>query len=154
MENFRLTNLSILIMINTLSSSDENEARLAERLNHLYNSAILNDKQLDMSTNQSEVNQFWERVCENRQMTFNSKKETKALVGLQNSEKEESKENRKRKNREKEKGHKVNSNTLKEKDEHKHKIAKIKEKGIRNNANNNDDGGTWICRLYGLVRHL
>ena len=81
----------------TLRSSDQNEARLAERLNHLYNSAILNDKELDMSTIQSEVHQFWKRVCENRQMTFNSQKETKALVGIQNPEKEESKENRKRK---------------------------------------------------------
>ena len=97
MESFQWTNLSILIMINTLGSSDENEARLAERLNHLYNSAILNNRVLDMSFIQSEVHQFWKRVRESRQMTFNSQKETKALAGLQNSEKEESKENRKRK---------------------------------------------------------
>ena len=35
MESFRWTDLSILIMINTLRSSDENKVKLAERLNNL-----------------------------------------------------------------------------------------------------------------------
>ena len=80
MESFRWTNLSILIKINTLRSSDENEARLAKRLNHLYNSAILNNRTLDMSFVQSEINQFWKRVRENRQIMFSSREETESLV--------------------------------------------------------------------------
>ena len=36
LELFRWTDYSILIMINTLQSSDKHEEKLAERLNQLY----------------------------------------------------------------------------------------------------------------------
>ena len=102
-----------------------------------------------MSIVQNEVHQFWKRVRDNRQMTFSIQKETKALVGIQNSENEESKENRKRKrkNNEKKKEPEGISNTPKERTWDTNKMAKIKEKGDGsvNNANSIDDGGTWLC---------
>ena len=49
MELFQVADLPILIMINSPRSSDENEARLAGRLTHIYNSFILSNKQLDIS---------------------------------------------------------------------------------------------------------
>ena len=36
MESFQWTDFSILVMINTLRSSDKNEEKLAKRLNQLY----------------------------------------------------------------------------------------------------------------------
>ena len=59
MESFQWTDLPILIMINSLRSSDENEARLAERLTHIYNSSILSNTELDMSFVRGEISQFW-----------------------------------------------------------------------------------------------
>ena len=97
MESFRWTYLSILIMINTLRSSDENEERLAEWLNHLYDSAISDDRVLDMAVVQKEVHSFWRTVRDNRQMTFSSQNKTKATTGVQGSQNEERKENRKKK---------------------------------------------------------
>ena len=58
MESFRWTDLSILIMINTLRSSDENKVRLAEKLNNLYDSAISDDRVLDMAVVEKEVHSF------------------------------------------------------------------------------------------------
>ena len=103
MESFRWTDLVILIMINILRSSDENEVRLAERLNHLYDYAISDNKALDMAVVQKEVHSFWRTVRDNRQMTFNSQKKIKATAGVEGSHKGERKENRKRKRNNKEK---------------------------------------------------
>ena len=55
MELFRIADLPILIMINSLRSSDENEARLAGRLTHIYNSSILSNKELDISFVRGEI---------------------------------------------------------------------------------------------------
>ena len=65
MESFRWTDLLILIMINTLRSSDENEGKLAERLNNLYDSAMSDNKVLDMDVVQKEVRDFWKTIKDN-----------------------------------------------------------------------------------------
>ena len=72
MESFRVTDQPILIMINSLRSSDENEARLAGRLTNIYNSSILSNKQLDISVVRGEIVQFWAQICEARQLMSNS----------------------------------------------------------------------------------
>ena len=61
-------------MINTLRSSDENEVRLAKRLNSLYESTMSDNKVLDMAVVQKEVHDFWKTVKENREMTYNNQK--------------------------------------------------------------------------------
>ena len=111
-------------MINTLRSSDENEVRLAERLNNLYDSAMSDDKVLDMAMVQKEVHDFWKTIRSNQEMTFNSQKkknitrknnrkaspvdeiksgklEIKTCSGNQGSHDDGKKENRKRKRKSK-----------------------------------------------------
>ena len=46
MWDFKWTDMQVLMIINSLNSSDENEAHLAERLTETYNSSILNKKSL------------------------------------------------------------------------------------------------------------
>ena len=70
MESFRWTDFSVLIIINTLRSSDKNKEKLAERLNHLYDAAENKNKVLDVATMQAEVRSFWRAVKENRELTF------------------------------------------------------------------------------------
>ena len=55
MESFRWTDFLVLIMINTLRSSDKNEEKLAESLNHLYDVAESKKKVLDITMMQAEV---------------------------------------------------------------------------------------------------
>ena len=52
---FRWTDYSILIMINTLRSSDKHEEKLGKRLNQLYNAAEAEKKLLDITTMQQEI---------------------------------------------------------------------------------------------------
>ena len=59
MESFRWTDFSVLIMINTLRSSDKNKEKLAKRLNHLYDAAKSEKRVLDVTTMQAEVRSFW-----------------------------------------------------------------------------------------------
>ena len=59
MESFRWTNFSVLIMINTLRSSDKHKEKLAERLNHLYNAAKAEGRVLDITIMQAKVISFW-----------------------------------------------------------------------------------------------
>ena len=48
MWDFKWTDMQVLMIINSLNSSDENEAQLAERLTETYNSSILNNKVLEI----------------------------------------------------------------------------------------------------------
>ena len=50
LEEFSWTDYSILIMINTLRSSDKHEEKLAERLNQMYDAAEAEGKVLDLAT--------------------------------------------------------------------------------------------------------
>ena len=59
MESFWWTDFLVLIMINTLRSSDKNKEKLAKRLNHLYYVAESKKKVLDIATMQAEVRSFW-----------------------------------------------------------------------------------------------
>ena len=70
MESFRCTDFCILIMINTLQSSDKNEEKLAKRLNRLYDSTESENRVLDIATMQQEVRSFWRTVKENRKLMF------------------------------------------------------------------------------------
>ena len=70
MESFPWTDFSVLVMINTLRSSDKNEEKLAERLNYLYDTAESENRVLDIATMQQEVRSFWRVVKENRELTF------------------------------------------------------------------------------------
>ena len=58
MESFRWTDFSVLIMINTLQSSDKNEEKLAKRLNRLYDAAESENRALNIATMQQEVRSF------------------------------------------------------------------------------------------------
>ena len=70
MESFRWTDFSVLIMINTLQSSDKNEEKLAKRLNRLYDSAKSEKRVLDIAIMQQEVRSFWRTVKENWELMF------------------------------------------------------------------------------------
>ena len=65
-----------------LRSFDENEVRLAERLNNLYDSAKSDNKVLDMAVVPKEVHDFGRTVRDNRQMTFNSQEKMKVTTGV------------------------------------------------------------------------
>ena len=136
-------------MINTLRSSDENEVRLAKRLNHLYDSAISDDRVLDMAVVQKEVHSFWRTVRDNRQMTFSSQRKTKATMGVQGSQNEERKENRKRKRRNKENKKKSEniSNTIKESKGDTENMIKGKRKGQKVYLTRT----AWITVGHGIV---
>ena len=129
MESFRIANLPILIMINSLRSSDENEARLAERLTHIYNSSILSNKELDMSFVPGEISQFWAQVQETRQLMSSSKDNMETDTKIQNQIKEEDKENKKKKKKgnTRKQEHKIvsSTNALEERKENRSKILKI-----------------------------
>ena len=70
MESFCWTDFCVLIMINTLQSSDKNEVKLAKRLNRLYDAAESGNRVLDIATMQQEVRSFWRVVKENSKLTF------------------------------------------------------------------------------------
>ena len=70
LEEFRWTDYAVLIMINTLRSSDKHEEKLAERLNQMYDAAEAEGKVLDLATIQSEIRSFWHLVKENCELTF------------------------------------------------------------------------------------
>ena len=64
------TDYRILIMINTLQSSDKHEEKLAKRLNQLYDAAEAEDRVLDIATMQQDIRSFWRMVKENRELMF------------------------------------------------------------------------------------
>lgn len=68
MESFRVADLPILIMINSLRSSEKNEARLASKLTNIYNSSILSNKHLELAMVRGEIVQFWAKIHEARQL--------------------------------------------------------------------------------------
>ena len=55
LESFRWTDYSILIMINTLQSSEKHEEKLAERLNQLYDAAEAENRVFNIATMQQEI---------------------------------------------------------------------------------------------------
>ena len=89
--------MPILIIINSLNSSDENEARLAERLTQIYNSSFLSNKELDMSYIHGEITQFWSNIRKTRQLMFNSEDNKEKDTKIQDKTKEEDKENKRKK---------------------------------------------------------
>ena len=133
MESFRWTDLSILIMINTLRSSDKNEVKLAKRLNYLYDAAVSEHKVLDITSVQREVRCFWRTVKENRELTFKSHG-SQGDCGNQNAYNQDNdgqKENRKRKNK-----------------------GKEKETEKVSNVASSDKGEVWYCYRCGETGHL
>ena len=69
LEEFRCTNYSILIMINTLQSADKHKEKFTERLNQLYDAAEADGRVLDIATIQSEIRSFWRTI--QRRVTSN-----------------------------------------------------------------------------------
>ena len=72
-------------MINSLRSSDQNEARLAGRLTNIYNSSILSNKQLDIAVVHGEIVQFWAQIREARQL-MSSSEDTKEALNRYNTQ--------------------------------------------------------------------
>ena len=70
LESFRWTDYSILIMINTLQSSDKHDKKLAKRLNQLYDAAEAENRVLGIATVQQEIRSFWRVMKENWELTF------------------------------------------------------------------------------------
>ena len=77
MRNFKWTDMQVLMVIDTLNSSDEDESQLAEKLTEAYNSATLNKEILEMSQIRELVADFWARKREQKQTMFNQKKRKK-----------------------------------------------------------------------------
>ena len=94
MELFRVADLPILIMINSLRSSDENEARLASKLTNIYNSSILSNKHVDIAMVHGEIVQFWAKICEARQLMSSPEEIKEAIMEIQDPMKGENKENK------------------------------------------------------------
>ena len=69
LEKFRWTDYQIFLCINTLVTSDRDEALLAEKLTHIYNAHCDANKAMTLATLQTEVKKFWR-----------DKKETKDLM--------------------------------------------------------------------------
>ena len=135
MESFWWTDFSVLIMINTLRSSDKNKEKLAKRLNRLYDTAESENRVLDIATMQQEVRSFWRTVKENQELTFkgNRNQEGSGNQGCPGQNAGGQKENRKRKRK----------NKGKEK-----KIEKV------SNVTGGDKGEVRYCFKCGLEDHI
>ena len=74
MRNFKWTDMQVLMVINSLDSSDEDESQLAEKLTEAYNSATLNKEILEMSQIREMIADFRAEKRERRQIMFTQKK--------------------------------------------------------------------------------
>ena len=74
MRNFKWTDMQVLMVINSLDSSDEDESQLAEKITKVYNSANLNKEVHGMPMIRELVAGFWAPKREQKQTTFNQQK--------------------------------------------------------------------------------
>ena len=68
MWDFDWKDMQVLMVINALNSSDEDEARLAEKLTESYNSSKVNKKVLEMPQIRKIISDFWAEVKERREV--------------------------------------------------------------------------------------
>ena len=114
LERFRWTDYQIFLCINTLVTSDRDEALLAEKLTQIYNAHCDANKAMSLATLQTEVKKFWRDKKETKDLMY--KGGQKPGLGGGNGRKERQRRNRKNKSDKEEFVNQVKSGEEKSKD--------------------------------------